>query len=74
MADKQPDEADWIREIVIKRAEDMGITAYAIAEATGLEVSHDTMKRFLTRNGSIRSDHLSMIFSVLGLDVKKVGK
>lgn len=61
---------DWIQQIVKGRAESLGLSAVAIAKATGGKVSHDQIGRYLAGTGSISSQKLQYVFSALQLEVK----
>jgi len=58
---------DWIQAAVIQQAEGMGLSAYAIAKATGWAVSEDHVRDFLTRRKSMGSHKLQHVLSVLGV-------
>lgn len=67
MADKP--QADWIQARVIARAEEMELSAYAIAKATNGAVSEDHVRDYLTRRKSMGSHKLQHVLRVLQLDV-----
>lgn len=65
------DRADWIQDRVISRAEQLELTAYAIAKATGGKVSEDHVRDYLTRKKSMGSHKLQHVLSVLGLEISE---
>lgn len=60
---------DWMQQRVIARAQELGLTAYAIAKATGGAVSEDHVKNYLERRASMGSHKLQHVLRVLRLDV-----
>ena len=62
---------DWIRETVAARAEERGLTAYAIGQQCGIDPG--TIKRYLTGRCALNSRYVSAICDVLGL-VLRPGK
>lgn len=62
---------DWIQELVAARAEERGLTAYAVAKESDLDPN--TVKRFLEGRCALNSRYVSQICDVLGL-VLKPGK
>lgn len=64
----QPNSDDWIRETVAARAEERGLTAYAVAKEA--ELDPQTVKRFLDGRCALNSRYVSRICDVLGLIVK----
>jgi lambda repressor-like predicted transcriptional regulator len=61
-------ENDWIREAVAARAEERGLTAYAVAKEA--ELDPQTVKRFMKGRCALNSRYVSRILDVLGLVVK----
>jgi transcriptional regulator with XRE-family HTH domain len=61
---------DWIRDTVIDQASRLGLTAYAVAQKTGIEYS--TVNRYLTGKCSLNSRYLSLICTALELELKPV--
>lgn len=59
---------DWIQEMVAARAEERGLTAYAIAKSADLDPQ--TVKRFLEGRCALNSRYVSRICDVLGLVVR----
>jgi len=64
------DQHDWIQERVIARAKTLGLTAYAIAQATGGKVSEDHIRHYLMKRKSCGSHKLQHILRVLGLRIE----
>lgn len=60
---------DWLQDKVIARAAHLGLTAYAIAKATGGKVSEDHIQAYLTRKKSMGSHKLQHVLTALGLQV-----
>lgn len=67
MASQDP--SDWIQSRVIARANELGLTAYAIAQKTGGRVSNDHVKDYLERRKSMGSHKLQHVLTVLGLEI-----
>lgn len=63
-------DADWIQEIVAARAEERGLTAYAVAKSADLDPQ--TVKRFFEGRCALNSRYVSRICDVLGLVVRPV--
>lgn len=63
------DRSDWIQARVISRAEELGLTAYAIAKASGGAVSEDHVQAYLTRRKSMGSHKLQHVLRALGLEL-----
>ena len=63
---------DPIRETITARAEQLGLTAYAIAKRC--EMSPEAVKRYLTGRCSLNSRYVSAICEVLGLELRPVKK
>ena len=61
------DLADWVQAAVIRRAEKLGLTSYAIAKASGGAVSEDHVCDYLTRRKSMGSHKLQHVLKALGL-------
>lgn len=61
---------DWIRDTVIAQAARLRLTAYAVAQKTGIEYS--TVNRYLTGKCSLNSRYLSLICTALELDLKPI--
>ena len=64
---------DWVQDRVIERARTLGLTAYAIARATGGAVSADHVQAYLCRRKSMGSHKLQHVLSVLGLALVETG-
>lgn len=62
-------EFDSIQAIVIARAAELGLTAYAIAKLTGDAVGPDHVKDFLEKRKHMGSHKLQHVLRVLGLTV-----
>lgn len=60
---------DLVQEAVIARAEQLGLTAYAIAKLTGGAVSPDHVKDYLERRKSMGSHKLQHVLTAIGLGV-----
>ena len=58
---------DWIQQAVIDRAATLGLTAYAIAKATGWAVSEQHIQDYLRRKKSMGSHKLQHVLAVLKL-------
>ena len=61
-------EEDAIRDVVAQRAESLGTTAYAIAKT--LEMSPETVKRYLAGRCSWNTRYVSRIAAHLGLELR----
>lgn len=61
---------DWVQRACVVRADRLGLTAYAIAKATGGAVSDDHVKDFLAGRHSMGSHKLQHVLRVLGLELK----
>ncbi len=68
-----PERGDWIQDAVIARAAALGMTAYAIAQASNGAVSDDHVQAYLTRRKSMGSHKLQHVLSALGLTVTPRG-
>lgn len=66
---KSPDQRDWIQDAVIRRAEQLDLTSYAIAQMAGGAVSADHVRAYLTRQKSMGSHKLQHVLRALGLEV-----
>jgi hypothetical protein len=62
---------DWLQSVVIDRAKELGLTAYAIAKLTGWAVSEDHVQAYLTRRKSMGSHKLQHVLAALGQVVVK---
>lgn len=60
---------DWIQAAVIARADELGLSSYAIAKATNGKVSEDHVRNYLTRSSSMGSHKLQHVLKVLDMDV-----
>lgn len=56
---------DWIRETLAARAADLGLTAYTVGKATGIDVG--TVRRYFTGRCALNSRYVSAIASHLGM-------
>lgn len=63
--------ADPIRDAVIRRAAELGLTAYAIARDSGGAVNEDTVRAYLTGRKDMTGRRLGAVLRVLGLEVRK---
>lgn len=63
------DQRDRIQDIVIRRAEQLGLSSYAIAQATGGQVSEDHVRAYITRRKSMGSHKLQHVLRALRLKV-----
>lgn len=61
--------SDWIQDIIIARTTALGMTAYALAQATDGAVSEDHVRAFLTRKKSMGSFKLQHVLRALGLTI-----
>lgn len=61
---------DPMRDIVVARTKELGLTAYAVAKACGIDP--DTVRRYLTGRVSLNSRYLSAILMSLGWDAELV--
>lgn len=61
--------ADWIQRACIARARSLGLTAYAVAKATGGAVSENHVRGYLAGEKSMGSHKLQHVLRVLGLTV-----
>lgn len=61
---------DKIQDIVIKRASQLHLTSYAIAQLTGGEVSEDHVRAYLTHRKSMGSHKLQHVLKALKLRVE----
>lgn len=59
---------DNIRDTITARANQLGLTAYAIGRETGIDPG--TVRRYLTGRCSLNSRYVSAICEVLGLELK----
>jgi hypothetical protein len=68
-----PDPLDAIRQLVIARAAELGLTPYAIAARTEGVVSRDSLERYWYRSsdttGRLTDRKLAAVLAVLGLRV-----
>lgn len=62
-----------IRERVIARAKELGLTAYAIARDTNGIVSPDHVKRYITDEADMTGERLDAVMRVVGLQVTRGG-
>ena len=67
---------DWLQELVIERAAELGLTAYALAKLTGWAVSEQHARDFIAGRKSMGSRKLQHILAALGLELvgKPVGR
>ena len=61
---------DTIRNAIIARADQLGLTAYAISKAANLDPQ--TVKRYLAGRASLNSRYVSAICEVLGLELREI--
>lgn len=61
---------DEIRELVIRRANALGMTAYAIAKASDGKVRERQVRRYLRRECSLGAG-LQHVLKVLGLEIRE---
>jgi hypothetical protein len=64
------DTSDWIREAVIARADELNLTAEAIAARTDGAVSRNHVREFLARRKQMTSGKLGAVMTALGMTVK----
>ena len=60
---------DIIQETVIRRADQLGLSSYAIAQLTGGAVSEGHVRQYLIRRSSMGSHKLQHVLRVLKLEV-----
>lgn len=60
---------DTIRDRITARADQLGLTAYAIGRETGIDPG--TVRRYLTGRCSLNSRYVSQICDVLGLELQE---
>lgn len=60
---------DKIQDIVIKRAQQLGLTSYAIAQMTEGQVSEDHVRAYLTHRKSMGSHKLQHVIRALKLQI-----
>lgn len=58
---------DKIQDIIIKRAEQLGLSSYAIAQLTDGAVSEDHVRKYLTHRNSMGSHKLQHVIRALKL-------
>jgi hypothetical protein len=63
---------DTIREVISVRAQERGLTAYAIGKAT--DIDPDTVRRYLTGRCALNSRYVSAICSLLELELRPMEK
>jgi hypothetical protein len=63
-------DADKIRAKIVERAEQLGMTPYAIAKKC--EIDPGTIKRYFTGRCSLSSRYVSAICDVLGLELREI--
>lgn len=63
---------DWVQDRVIARAQELGLTAYALSQATGGAVSPEHVKNYLERRASMGSHKLQHVLRALRLDVAPI--
>ena len=61
---------DTIRDTVAAQAEKLGLSAYAIAKS--LELSPETVKRYLTGRCSLNTRYVSRIAKLLNLELQEI--
>ena len=61
---------DTIRDTITAQAEKLGLSAYAIAKA--LELSPETVKRYLTGRCSLNTRYVSRIAQLLNLELREI--
>lgn len=61
---------DTIREVISARAQERGLSAYAIGKAT--EIDPDTVRRYLTGRCALNSRYVSAICDLLELELRPV--
>lgn len=61
---------DRIQDIVIKRAAQLNLSSYAIAQMTGGEVSEDHVRAYLTHHKSMGSHKLQHVLRALKLKIE----
>jgi DNA-binding phage protein len=62
-------EKDPLREVILARINDLGVSRYAVANAAGLGVSHQTVYKYLSGRQDARSTTVVAIMAVLDLRV-----
>jgi hypothetical protein len=65
---------DTIRETIIARASELGLTANAISVACGGSPNPEATRRYLTERCHLGSQYVSRICGVLGLELKPAKK
>lgn len=60
-------EGDWVQDAVIARAAELGLTAYALAKASGVSQTH--VRDYLSRNKTMGSHLLQQVLRVLRLKI-----
>lgn len=63
------DQHDWLQQAVIARANELGMTAYAIAKASAGKVSENHVHCYLTGRKSMGSHKLQHVLAALGLEL-----
>ena len=58
---------DWIQNAVIKRAGELQLTAYSIAQQCGVSENH--VQRYLTKKASMSSHKLQHVLKALGMKI-----
>lgn len=62
---------DWIRELVIQRADNLDLTAYGVWKRAAQygKISETQVRRFLNREASMGSELLQHVLAGLGLEI-----
>ena len=68
MGDKYDIETGDLRELILRRMKDLGLSNYDVAEARGLGLSPATVYRYLAGDDSL-SGNVSKIMRVVGLRI-----
>lgn len=66
--------SDEIQKAISSRAEDLGLTAYAIAKQCDGKPSKDAVNRYLRGDCALNSRYVSAICKVLGLELRVAKK
>lgn len=70
MESSMDEHEDKIRDVVAKRAEQLGYTAYEISMRLDKSPTPESIKRYLTRRCSMTTSYVSRILDVLRLEIK----
>ena len=59
-----------IRDQIIARAAELGLTAHAIARQPGIGIGRTTLHRYFSGNSDLTGEKIERLLAVLGLEIR----